>query len=95
MRHWATVKAVTEDILRDRTVWFAIERNEANELRSALAACDSTKNDLYLIHGKDTKIIATRELQYLSAAKALRRTKKITLIAVLASFAAGFWIGSK
>jgi hypothetical protein len=71
------------------------EVDEVSSLRGSLATCDSTKNILYRIHGKDTKIIATRELQYLSAAKALRRTKKITLIAVLASFAAGFWIGSK
>ncbi len=39
------MKYVTEDVLRDRTVWYALARKEADTLRTALAACDSTKRD--------------------------------------------------
>ena len=45
LRHWAAIKGTTEDILRDRTVWYIISRSEADTLRTALAACDSTKRD--------------------------------------------------
>lgn len=45
LAHWGTVKYVTEDVLRDRTVWYALARKEADTLRTALAACDSTKRD--------------------------------------------------
>ena len=45
LRHWAAIKGTTEDILRDRTVWYIISRSEADTLRTALSACYSTKRD--------------------------------------------------
>ena len=45
LRHWAAIKGTTEDVLRDRTVWYSLARAEADTLRKALAACDSTKRD--------------------------------------------------
>ena len=45
LRHWAAIKGTTEDILRDRAMWYGIARHEADTLRTALAACDSTKRD--------------------------------------------------
>ena len=49
LRHWAAIKGTTEDILRDRTVWYIISRSEADTLRTALAACDSTKRDALVV----------------------------------------------
>lgn len=64
LRHWAAIKGTTEDVLRDRTVWYALARTEADTLRKALATCDSTKRDALAIAANEEERRLNVERQY-------------------------------
>ena len=89
LRHWAAIKGTTEDILRDRTVWYIISRSEADTLRTALAACDSTKRDALGVAANEEERRIALEGHYLDLD---RRTVKKSRLPwyVLAGMVAGF-----
>ena len=89
LRHWAAIKGTTEDILRDRTVWYIISRSEADTLRTALSACDSTKRDALGVAANEEERRIALEGHYLDLD---RRTVKKSRLPwyVLAGMVAGF-----
>lgn len=94
LRHWATVKATTEDLLHDRTVLYAVKRSEAATLRTALATCDSTKAALGTIASNDSSLNAECRAQYVELDK--RTVAKSALPWwCLASLLVGLWLGSQ
>ena len=89
LRHWAAIKGTTEDVLRDRTLWYALARTEADTLRKALAACDSTKRDALGVAANEEERRLNVEQQYRDLD---RRTVKKSRLPwyVLAGMVAGF-----
>ena len=89
LRHWAAIKGTTEAILRDRTVWYIISRSEADTLRTALAACDSTKRDALGVAANEEERRLNCDRQYRDLD---RRTVKKSRLPwyVIAGMVAGF-----
>lgn len=85
LRHWATVKATTEDLLHDRTVLYAVKRSEAYALRTALATCDSTKAALGTIASNDSSLNAECRRQYVDLSKKTKRSAWAFRFAVILS----------
>ena len=93
LRHWAAIKGTTEDILRDRTVWYIISRSEADTLRSALSACDSTKRDALVVAANEEERRLNCEGHYRDLD---RRTVKKSALAgwAIAAIVLGYILGS-
>ena len=93
LRHWATVKATTEDLLHDRTVLYAVKRSEAATLRAALATCDSTKAALGTIAANNSALNEECRAQYKDLDRRVKRGRLGRTLRDIGIAVAAFLVG--